>query len=241
MNSETDSFFAIEHDVVMDIIDSYGLNTACHFITQCSGRSGLGKKTSWSRNSVTKYAGISVRAAMKTEANLIKGGYLAKTKGGKHPRFSLTVSDEGNIAWLPHSFITGTSAGECPPIKLLRQTSSEDTLRLMLDIYWRQDIVNEGGFSFIYRAFDRSEKIADSSAFSIYAFDETTRLISEQEFIDPYEDASAAYQTIVSTGLVDFPGFTRHFLASKNSLVQISPATRLRCGCVALSDCRTFQ
>lgn len=186
----------------MDIIDSYGLNTACHFITQCGGRSGLGKKTSWSRNSVTKYAGLSVRAAMKTEANLIEGGYLVKTKGGKHPRFALTASDAGTIAWLPHSFITGTSAGECPPIKLVRQTSSEDTLRLMLDIYWRQDIVNEGGFSFIYRAFDRSEKIADSSAFSIYAFDETTRLISEQEFIEPYEDASAAYRTLLSTGLV---------------------------------------
>ncbi len=52
MTNKTEGFFAIEHDIVMKIIDEYGLNTACHFITQCSGRSGLGKKTSWSKHAV---------------------------------------------------------------------------------------------------------------------------------------------------------------------------------------------
>lgn len=202
MTSSVEGFFAIEHDIVMEIIDEYGLNTACHFITQSSGRSGLGKNTSWSRNSVTKYAGLSVRVAMKTEANLIEGGYLVKTRGGKHPRFTLADSKEDTIAWIPHSFVTGTSAGECPPLKLIRQTSSADTLRLMLDIYWRQDIVNEGGFNFMYQAFKRSEKIAESGAFSIYTFDQLTTLISEKDFIEPYEDFTQAYMTLLGTGLV---------------------------------------
>jgi len=202
MSSKVEGFFAIEHDIVMKIIDEYGLNTACHFITQCSGRSGLGKKTKWSRNSVTNYAGLSVRVAMKTEANLIEGGYLIKTRGGKHPLFTLADSLADTVAWIPHSFVTGTLAGECSPLKLIRQTSSEDTLRLMLDLYWRQDIVNEGGFNFMYRRFERSQKIAELGAFSIYAFDETTQLIADERFIQPYGDWSAAYETLLSTGLV---------------------------------------
>jgi hypothetical protein len=202
MTNKTEGFFAIEYDIVMKIIDAYGLNTACHFITQCSGRSGLGKKTSWSRNSVTNYAGLSVRAAMKTEANLIEGGYLTKTRGGKHPLFTLADSQADTVAWIPHSFVTGTLAGECSPLKLIRQTSSEDTLRLMLDLYWRQDIVNEGGFNFMCRRFERSQKIAELAAFTIYAFDGTTQLIADEHFIEPYDDWSAAYEILLSTGLV---------------------------------------
>ena len=201
MSSKVEGFFAIEHDIVMKIIDEYGLNTACHFITQCSGRSGLGKKTSWSKNSVHRYAGLSVRVAMKTEANLIEGGYLIKTRGGKHPRFTLADSQADTIAWIPHSFITGTLVGECSPLKLIRQTSSADTLRLMLDLYWRQDIVNEGGFNFMYQAFERSEKIAESGAFSIYTFDLLPKLMSEKDFIAPYEDSAQAYMTLKGTGL----------------------------------------
>lgn len=202
MTNKTEGFFAIEHDIVMKIIDEYGLNTACHFITQCSGRSGLGKKTSWSRNSVTKYAGISVRATMKTEENLIEGGYLIKTRDGKYPRFKLADSQKNTVAWIPHSFVTGSSAGECSPLKLIRQTSCEDALRLMLDLYWRQDIANEGGFNFMYQAFKRSDKIAESGAFSIYAFDQLPTLISEEDFIEPYEESTQAYMTLLGTGLV---------------------------------------
>ena len=202
MSSKVEGFFAIEHDIVLKIIDEYGVNTACHFITQCSGRSGLGKKTSWSKHAVHRYAGLSVRVAMKTEANLIEGGYVTKTRGGKHPRFTLADSQADTIAWIPHSFVTGTLAEECSPLKLIRQTSSDDTLRLMLDLYWRQDIVNEGGFNFIYRRFERSQKIAELGAFSIYAFDKTTQLIAEEDFIKPYGDWSLAYETLLSTGLV---------------------------------------
>ena len=149
-----------------------------------------------------RYAGLSVRVAMKTEANLIEGGYVTKTRGGKHPRFTLADSQADTIAWIPHSFVTGTLAEECSPLKLIRQTSSDDTLRLMLDLYWRQDIVNEGGFNFIYRRFERSQKIAELGAFSIYAFDKTTKLIAEEDFIKPYGDWSVAYETLLSTGLV---------------------------------------
>lgn len=202
MSSKVEGFFAIEYDIALKIIDEYGVNTACHFITQCSGRSGLGKKTSWSKHAVHRYAGLSVRVAMKTEANLIEGGYVTKTRGGKHPRFTLADSQADTIAWIPHSFVTGTLAEECSPLKLIRQTSSDDTLRLMLDLYWRQDIVNEGGFNFIYRRFERSQKIAELGAFSIYAFDKTTQLIAEEDFIKPYGDWSAAYEILLSTGLV---------------------------------------
>ena len=101
MSSVSEGFFAIEHDIVMEILGNYGLNTACHFITQCSGRSGLGKKTSWSKHAVHRYAGLSVRAAIKTEANLIEGEYLIKTRGGKHPRFTIADSQADTIAWLP--------------------------------------------------------------------------------------------------------------------------------------------
>ena len=202
MSSKVEGFFAIEYDIVLKIIDEYGVNTACHFITQCSGRSGLGKKTSWSKHAVHRYAGLSVRVAMKTEANLIEGGYVTKTRGGKHPRFTLADSQADTIAWIPHSFVTGTLAEECSPLKLIRQTSSDDTLRLMLDLYWRQDIVNEGGFNFIYRRFERSQKIAELGAFSIYAFDKTTQLIAEEDFIKPYGDWSVAYETLLLTGLV---------------------------------------
>jgi hypothetical protein len=201
VSSVSEGFFAIEHDIVMEILGNYGLNTACHFITQCSGRSGLGKKTSWSKHAVHRYAGLSVRAAIKTEANLIEGEYLIKTRGGKHPRFTIADSQADTIAWLPHSFVTGTPAGECPPLKLIRQTSSADTLRLMLDLYWRQDIVNEGGFNFMYQAFERSEKIAESGAFSIYTFDQLPKLMSEKDFIAPYEDSAQAYMTLKGTGL----------------------------------------
>ena len=202
MSSKVEGFFAIEYDIALKIIDEYGVNTACHFITQCSGRSGLGKKTSWSKHAVHRYAGLSVRVAMKTEANLIEGGYVTKTRGGKHPRFTLADSQADTIAWIPHSFVTGTLAEECSPLKLIRQTSSDDTLRLMLDLYWRQDIANEGGFNFIYRRYECSQKIAELGAFSIYAFDKTTQLIAEEDFIKPYGDWSAAYEILLSTGLV---------------------------------------
>ena len=54
----------------------------------------------------------------------------------------------------------------------------------------------------MYQAFKRSDKIAELGAFSIYAFDQLPTLISEEDFIEPYEESTQAYMTLLGTGLV---------------------------------------
>ena len=56
-------------------------------------------------------------------------------------------STERNLVWMPNAFVTGTSAGEVPPLRRLRETGTVDALRLVVDLYAAHHLADDGGVS----------------------------------------------------------------------------------------------
>jgi hypothetical protein len=202
MSDTNSGSFAVAYDRIQAVIERFGLIEACHYLLYCCGRKGTLEATRWSRNSALKYAGIPTRSAQKSEMKLISGGFVHKVKTGKHPEFAIAPSTTGEHLWLPKTFVTGTKEGEPSPLMLIKQTGYKDVLRLMLDIYWRKDIFNEGGFGRIYTPFERSVKLADHGAFSVYGFNELDRMTAEDDFASTYHDCISTVASLIRMGLV---------------------------------------
>lgn len=56
-------------------------------------------------------------------------------------------SAERNLVWMPNAFVSGTSAGEVPPLRRLRETGTVDALRLVIDLYATHHLADDGGVS----------------------------------------------------------------------------------------------
>jgi hypothetical protein len=75
-------------------------------------------------------------------------------KGGTHPRYEIQAWQEPRKKtpsppewiFLPNTFVTG-AADETQPLELLRQTQDPMALRLAVDLYYAQNLAEDGGVS----------------------------------------------------------------------------------------------
>lgn len=76
-----------------------------------------------------------------------------------------------DLIWLPNDLVTG-AAGETPPIARVRQTQDAMTLRLLVDLYYAQDLREDGGVSrrVTYQKFKRV-RVGQSGPFIVWGFE----------------------------------------------------------------------
>ncbi len=86
-------------------------------------------------------------------------------------------STERNLVWMPNTFVTGTSAGEVPPLRRLRETGAVDALRLVVDLYASHHLADDGGVSprVVSQPWER-HVIATTEHYSVLGFTRPTKM-----------------------------------------------------------------
>jgi hypothetical protein len=79
--------------------------------------------------------------------------------------------------WLPNSLVRG-AAGETPPIERVRQTQDVMTLRLLVDLYYAQDLREEGGVNrqLMWRKYERVP-VGQRGQFRVWGFRHTSDFV----------------------------------------------------------------
>lgn len=76
-----------------------------------------------------------------------------------------------NTVWLPNSIVTGTSANETPPLERIRQISCVMTLKLFVDLYADQNLIENGGISrSTYRQVYQRTEVCEYAQYRVYVF-----------------------------------------------------------------------
>jgi hypothetical protein len=87
-------------------------------------------------------AGGEVAGRERAAARRLAGkGWLREENGG---RFAAVAGTDPEWVWLPNTLVTGAGS-ETPPVELLRQTQDVMTLRLLVDLYYAQNLREDGG------------------------------------------------------------------------------------------------
>lgn len=154
-----------------------------------------------------------------TVDTLVNRGVLKRNAGG-------TVELRSpEWIWLPNEFVTG-AADEIPPLELLRQTQDVMALRLCVDLYFSQNLVEDGGISrrIASFAYDRFE-IGHQGQYDIWGFKRGLMHVSWNETTLPHKrdesDLTKEERDAGENEGIDF--FRRTNLLTDISLVELIP------------------
>jgi hypothetical protein len=83
----------------------------------------------------------------------------------------LPSSEPPDLIWLPNTLITGTEAGEEPPVRRLRNAGDLWALRLFVELYHAQNLRDDGGISpaILRQQFTR-RLVGENSVFDVWGF-----------------------------------------------------------------------
>jgi hypothetical protein len=131
-----------------------GMNPAVAYLVLACGSGRDQKTTAWSAHAIETYTGISRTRSKAAIATLKTAGLVRSIEAGNRPRYEITPwqapgkkkSVDPEWIWLPNSFVTGAQ-NETPPLELLRQAQDHMALRLAVDLYGTQNLVEDGGVS----------------------------------------------------------------------------------------------
>ena len=172
----TGDFFAVDIIMVKQIIDDQGLREACAYLVMATGTGKDNRSTNWSANAVQNYTGISVRRAKDAVNNLCAAGFVGRLPGGskQHPKYKLDVAADNEYSrfiYIPKQFTTG-AADEKTPLERIRVSNDGGLLFLMLQVYDRSNIADDGGLSYD-DAFVRygAELIAKKGIYNLWGFE----------------------------------------------------------------------
>ena len=174
-------FFAVDKRCWHAAIE-VGLNPAVAYLVLASFSGRNQKSTAASSEAVRKHAAISWQRAKLAIASLISAGLLIQTKGGSKPRYTIVPWKEfaklrtghklaaPEWLWLPNSHVCG-AAGEVPPVARVRQTQDKMTLRLLVDLYEEQNLVEDGGSSrrLLWQVY-RRKKLWERGRYVVWGF-----------------------------------------------------------------------
>ena len=171
----TGDFFAVDLFIVKDIIDGLGLREACVYLVMATGTGRDNRSTNWSVNAVQNYTGISVRRAKDAVNNLCAKGWVKRLSTGtkKHPKYKLSAATddkESRLIYLPKEFTTG-AGDEKTPLERIRISSDGYLLFLMLQIYDRSNIADDGGLSYddVFMRYS-SKLVAEQGIYNLWGF-----------------------------------------------------------------------
>jgi hypothetical protein len=139
-------------------------------LARFSGR--LNDVTSASTHAVETYTGIGRMRAKEAIAALIKAGLISRDKEGTRPLYSLRGRPDkrAEFIFLPNELVTG-AAGEESPVERVRQCQDPMTLRLFVDLYREQWLVDCGGVNrrYLWRQYDRV-KVGERGPYVVWGF-----------------------------------------------------------------------
>lgn len=150
--SKKEGFFRIYKSNVDHLTDCQAdALTVCAYLIVACGTRGDNQTSTWSAEAVRKYAGCRPGTAKEKIDRLIELGLIAlhpeKSKPSK-PVYTLDQSaGPGDVElWLPNTLVTGPKGSEAPyPPSLLREGGDPLRLRLLLDMYAGQSLLDHGG------------------------------------------------------------------------------------------------
>jgi hypothetical protein len=178
------NFFAIDRRAWHYVCGLGGINPAVAYLVQAWGTGRDNRTTSYSTNAIEKYTPIARSRAKAAVARLVDAGATRITKAGSRPRYYITPAHEiagcrarrhpePQWIWLPNELVTSTGAvGEIPPVALVHNSGDPMLLRMLVDLYDAQNLVDDAGVSFrkeVWQRYSRVE-IGRYAEFIIYGF-----------------------------------------------------------------------
>jgi len=196
------NFFAVDRRAWHHVCGLGGINPAMAYLVMARGTGADNRTTAWSVNAVEQYTPIARSRAKAAIARLMETHASKQISGGRHPRYKLTPAHEipeiveaarsacdavdwfapvppnrvpkaPQWVWLPNELVTSTGAvGELRPIALVHNSGDPMLLRLLVDLYHAQNLVDNGGISFrrgVWEEYSRVE-IGRYAEFIIYGF-----------------------------------------------------------------------
>lgn len=136
-----------------------GMAPACAYLVLARFSGGDNATTKASVQAIEKHTAISRRharaaldalvAAKAIEQSSTPRGFPLYKLRAWHDVSSTRVaeSDAPQRIWLPNELVTGTTAGEVPPVERVRQTGDVNALRLLVDLYNVHDLTGDGGIA----------------------------------------------------------------------------------------------
>ena len=84
---------------------------------------------------------------------------------------AVDATNPEDLIWLPNTLITGTEAGEDPPVRRQRSAGDLWTLRLLIDLYHAQNLRDDGGISIklLWQKYERIQ-VGEQGIFNVWAF-----------------------------------------------------------------------
>lgn len=186
-------FFAVDTGKWADVLDMDSMNAAVAYLVLCRGTGGDNSTTSWSVHAIEAYTSISRSRAKKAVEALVSHGLIKQVKSGTRPQYKLRtgrkvekLSNDTTI-WLPNDVVTSTKSGEVSPVERIRQTGDVMLLRLFVDLYKQQNLVEDGGINQkTYRTEYRRESMGCYGQHQLYWFDYKTTSIVWNEATKPH-------------------------------------------------------
>lgn len=224
-------FFAVDKATWARVCPGLGLNASVAYLVLAAFSGADNETTAASVNAVEKYTGIArARAAAAIKA-LIDAGVVLQTQGGSRPRYKLiphtapapapkpargrkpaasppapSAPPARAMVWLPNALVTGAK-GETAPVERVRQTGDPYILRLLVDLYYGQNLRDDGGIarSVIHRKFSRV-KVGEHGPFTVWGFTEGMEFVRWGELTNPHkrEKLTPEEQTAGKNPAVDF-------------------------------------
>jgi DNA-binding Lrp family transcriptional regulator len=175
MSNNQDGFFAVNKDNFYNACN-LGLNAGIAYLVIASGTGGSNTVSSWSCNAIERRTGISRSRAKKAVLKLVENNVIKQTKSGTNPQYRLmdgrkvkTLSSD-HVIWLPNGIVQSVM-DETSPLERIRQTQDNMCLRLFVDLYAEQNLIEDGGVSRNV-TFDHYEKLdlGRCSQYNVYGF-----------------------------------------------------------------------
>jgi len=188
--SSRGNFFAIDKTQWAGVCE-LSINAALLYLLLARGSEKSNRFTSWSANSLEKYTGVTRRRAKEARIRLLGSQYVNVICSGKSPKYelprSLGFQEKRDEIWLPNELITG-AADEVTGIERVRQTGDVMRLRLLVDLYHQQNLVDDCGVAreCVHESFER-KRIAESGIYTIWGFSrDAMSCFPQNEVVSPH-------------------------------------------------------
>jgi len=136
-------FFAIGRDSFI-AASNLGINEAAAFVVLARGSGRDNVTTKWSADAISGRIGVRWTTAKNALNHLVESEVVTVVRGSTRPAYLL--ARYGDLIWLPNSVIDGDGPNAAP-VTLLRQTQDQLLLRLFVELYWQQNLREDGGVS----------------------------------------------------------------------------------------------
>lgn len=204
-------FFAVGRKTFIQACD-LGINPAAAFLAMACGTGRDQSTTKWSATAIASNVGVRWSAANDAINALLKSALVTKKPGGKRTQPSYKLKTDDDLIWLPRTLIEGAS-GETPPVMKLRQTQDVMTLRLFIEMYSAQNLVEDGGIStkVIFQKYERREA-GKRGAYVVWDFTDASSWVTWGDITKPHQRANLTPDEVkngISPGADFFPRLKR--------------------------------